>query len=270
MKILRESECSEKSLVLKIILTAECHLVTLFREMDRTLYPQTKKRQTKALVEKPIPNERPQEDEVKESALTPFPHIPQNWKEKVKQNTARKQRGNKAKVDKNEKKSTFIIEQQNPIPPKACWVDKSLGELIFDKNQPECEVIVMRNEHNCGKPVFGYLPIHLFLELLRKYYSESDLNAILNEMKQTFSEAKQAGFFGRGIKSCPHLPLLSGTDYKIELKPSRSFKPIFRVFGRHISNGSNTLFIFDAIDRNPKSSASKLEIISNSERLTYV
>lgn len=207
--------------------------------------------------------------EICDSEVTPsFPllHIPVSWKannKKISNTRQKKPKDNPRKNDDNQTthKPDFFSTQQRTVPNVVLWEDETFGELRFDKSNADCDIIVMRDEHNCGCPVFGFLCTDLIEEELKKHYQAPQVDIIMKEMIKTFSEAKKAGFFGRGIKSCPNLPLLKGTDYKMALKPSSGFDFTLRVYGRTLHNGKHTLFIFNAIDVKPKGSASKLVIL---------
>lgn len=264
--ILRIDDCSAEQRSLKILLKPASDVPKFFNAAINALYPPEKSKKNNArqpVPAKKLPLVAPTPIDATAEDLRPLLYISNHWKESQKSYTARKQRGNKSAGDKKSKrKVSFFIDQHRVIPEKTTWLDAGFGELVFDRSQHASEILVMRNEHNCGKPVFGYLPIDSIRTVLSKHYKAEECEKILEEISKTFSEAKQAGFFGHGIKACPNLPLLCRTPYKLEIKPSRDFKPVIRVFGRHINNGEHTLFIFDALDRNPKSSASKLEVVS--------
>lgn len=266
--LLDEKGCHADSNCLKIDIKSNSDISKFFTDALATLFPKLKKQQKKKHLAKsaePMNAAPPQANEIAE--LQPLKHIATNWKQQQKQTPARQNRGNKAAAlpkDKHDPK--FFIDQHRPVPPVACWRDAKFGELVFNRNDPHCEVIILRNDHNCGKPVFGFLPTKSILTRLCKHYNMDESEKILSEIQRTFSEARQAGFYGRGLKSCTTLPELRNTDYKLVLKPSKDFRPIVRLFGRPISTQSgHTLYILDAINCHPKSAASKIEVLQADE-----
>lgn len=263
--ILDVAKTNVETLTIVLAISDAKEHLNIAEKLVTVLYPQqprkkSVKKQTKKVAALSQPTSKESTDDENEG-LRFSESIFTSFKKLQKRNPNSKNKGNAKKFSTDQLNDPVALPLVRKAPQHCQWLDDRFGEIKFPSEREDLVVVEMRNAFNCGKTNFAVIPKDLLLQRIAKSNGDQTASAILSHIINTLTEAKQVGFWGRGVKSCPNEPIVNGTPYKEKLKPSTGYEFNYRVYGRKISNGEHVLHIFDAIDLKPKGSASKLEVL---------